>query len=195
MKILATVLVVISTAAPAYSQGLPALEGEGTQTQSLELAKGAASINVESSGGLSLGRGADTLHGSLGVSINDVGIGIGNGGESAQSPGTTTGAAAGVGPDPGQRTATGLAQDDNRATLAGAGCNGGAASLEDLRSALDREFPIFLRAVECPTAVPGTAQMLADQPDFSRKISQAGIAADAVVSITIHNGSVIVDHH
>lgn len=186
MKRTTIALMLIGLSSPVLAQEVnPALEGEGNQTQRLDLVGGAVSIGIESSGSTSIGRGEDAIGGGLGVTVNE--LSIGTGGSNQMVP---PGAAKGTGAMPGSSPALG----SGGAASTGLACDLMLTSSDELATALDQDFDVMLREVACDQPAPELARLMISQPAFFSMLARAGLPQDRLISITIHNGTVIVDH-
>jgi len=177
---------------PAFAQGLPALEGNGAQTQSVELANGAVSVSVESQGDLSLNRGEDTASGALGITVNGVSVELG--GNSFAQGTTPSGRDNSAAPAPVPAT-QGSPQSPQTRTARSeetASCHGDIPSADQLAAALAASLPVRLEEARCVQARPIVTSLLASQPALIAGIQQAGLPPAGVVAITIDNTAVIL---
>ena len=193
MKSLPIALALLGLAAPVLAQDLnPAITGDGTQVQGVDLLDGAVSIEVQSSGSASLGRGEDHMEGDLGITVNDLNLGtVGETDDgparSSQGNGTPSNGAVAPGPQTNSAlTATSQRPDSDDCTFQ-------SASDEDLAWALDHDLPLILREATCPDASL-VDWSTTSNPMVRSWIARANLSPDRVVSITIDNGAVIIDH-
>lgn len=187
-------------ALPATGQGLPALDGQGSQTQSIELAKDAVTITLESSGALSAGKGGVEGDGAARLTVNDLSVGVGG----AQ----TGGAAAGGAHSPGGA----VAEDAGSAATAavqvqpatpavdaiatgGVGqnavCEGTVPTATRLADAL-RHSQVMLKRGECLPADGDVAAAVEAHVGLKSLLRRHGVAPNQVVAITIADEVVIV---
>ena len=199
MKCTPIALTLMALATPALAQGLPALEGEGSQVQSVELLDGAVSVSVESSGSMSLGRGDDHIDGDLGITINDVTLGTG-GTDDAGNPDNSSGARTATGdtvaasPVPSATAPATSGQPVVGRTIANSDvCVLGLVSAEELANAFDHAATLVWREATCGADGSGAAMLAASEPRLVNELARAGRTPDQVVAITLDDGSVIVD--
>ncbi|QQR40135.1 hypothetical protein [Devosia rhizoryzae] len=203
-------ILLIGLASPLLAQepGL-GIVGEGTQTQSVELLKDSVSVSIESSGALSLGRGNDSVGGSLGVSVNDVTI-VSIGRESTSAaPGS---AGAGVTGATGVATANGTAgaapstgASGQQVAVQGQGSGTGAAGSltlacseteggrEKLIGALTSGQEVWMRPTTCTTPRDDIADLASQYPQLEQAVAGAGRSFEDVVAITISDDFVVLD--
>ncbi|SMQ72139.1 hypothetical protein SAMN06295905_2050 [Devosia lucknowensis] len=184
MRTLLSPAIVLFCAAPSLGQGLPALEGQGSQTQTVELANDALSLSIDSGGSLSLGRGDDHVAVDLGVTLNDNPIQLGG------RPDTPADA-----PSP-----TGTPEAATAVKVAGPFASQGARSsslpcttvAEDaLDRALAGGFSIVVQQAVCDPQ-QDQRHVWDESSPFRAAISDAGIDFEDVVAITINDAAVIV---
>lgn len=186
------VIILSSTAFPALAQGMPGLEGDGAQTQSVELAKGTVSVSVDSQGSLSLGRGEDALSGGLGITVNGDSVELGRNSSYPGSAPSSTGKAIA---DPttetrAPRQSSGTSAPGSTTTTT---CASELPSAERLARALDGGLPVHIRQSTCAQGSQLVQSLLASQPDLIARIEHDNLSPERVVAITIDNAAVILD--
>lgn len=199
MKTAMIALALFGLAAPVLAQGVdPALEAEGSQVQSVEILDGAVSVEVDTSGSASAGRGEDQLDGSLGITVNDQPL-ISRGSAGGDPPASSAADSRGT-----VGSGAAASQHSPRATTGAAVSGTGidqpaclsvvSASAEDLKLALDHGAEILLRPVTCPAVDMDAADLLASDPRLVEAAAAWKLTHDNVVAITIDNGTVIIAH-
>ncbi|KKB10042.1 hypothetical protein [Devosia chinhatensis] len=172
---------------PALAQGI---EGAGTQTQSLDLLGGAVSVELQSGGDVSLGRGDDGGSAGASVSVNGIGIGLGNsGGTSGSAQSVTSVQSREDRPAANETSRSGAVLSPDETGADGEACI--APSAWELGQALDYRLEVVVRASECQFEPAIIDELLSSQRILGEALSAANINSDAVQAITIGEKIVI----
>lgn len=209
-------VLLIGVSTPAFAQqSILGVEGEGTQSQSVELLGGSVSVTVDSAGSLSLGRGEPDAAAGVGVSVNDlniVSVGSPTGGGSTNSPqapsaqpggqvgggvpeavqgngGNTTS----VGTIQGKTVMGGANASQPSPTESGNGCATVHPQAGVLERALNRGGEIWLRSTSCTPEGTGAGDLIAAFPALTDAVLAQGLATEDAVAITISDEVVIID--
>lgn len=186
-------------ALPATGQELPALDGQGSQTQSIELSKEAVTITLESGGALSVGQNGVESDGAARLTVNNLSVGVGQ-----------TGSGSGDGTHSTPRTAAGdvgsserlLPFETNFSTPArdapgqgnmsnGTVCAGTPPAEAQLSNAL-RHLQVLLVRGECDRAPAEVVALVQAHGGLEAMLWRHGVTPNQVAAITIADEVVIV---
>lgn len=194
---LAILTVMLAGLTPSVlAQGLPSLEGNGSQTQSVEVGKGAISVTLESSGTIAAGGGSNSLDGAATLSVNDLSIGVGHAQDDhpTSEPGAVGASHAHqvrASADPSTGTS---APENETKTSSGAVCPLPLPSREALAAAIDQGYRLVRVAAPCPGSPDDLDALLAVSPAIVAALEAAGARRTGLVSITINNGVVTLGY-
>jgi len=197
MRLPATILWTVLLTMPAIAQGLPTIEGDGSQTQSVDIVQGAVSVTIQSSGSLSAGRDNNSAGGQLSLEINDVAVGIGSGtGNASTNPDTnapqtdrakTTMSNRAIG-DRGGKPDDVSGTDD---TLQGdSACRMPLPSPGDLAVALRQAGELVVEKADCVHPVGEITRLIASSSAATSALASANVSSARIVSITIDQNAV-----
>ncbi|ODT69611.1 MAG: hypothetical protein ABS75_16145 [Pelagibacterium sp. SCN 63-23] len=186
------VIVLAGLAAPVLAQSInPAIQGEGSQTQTLEVLGGAVSVSVESGGALSLGRGDPQAGASATLSVNDLSVGVGN--QNADAGGATAAGGTASGRNPAASPPMAQAQDvDASLSMQNATCDFPSAGAAAISRAIDAGMPVIIRHSDCVANEAAMTPVIETLPGLAAALDDAGTAKNRVVAITIADDGVIV---
>lgn len=174
-------------AAPALAQSInPALEGDGSQTQTLDVLGGAVSVSVESEGALSLGRGDPEAEAAATLSVNDLSVGIGNRGAQNDDAAPAGGNAPGAPSVAEGQAVSGSGTDQAEA------CDFAMPDAAAIGEAIDAGMPVIIRHSDCAGSDPAIGRLIDNLPALAEVLDHAGTVPDRVVAITIADEGVIV---
>lgn len=185
------VFVLLGLSAPALAQQIdPAIAGEGSQSQGVELLDDSVSVTLDTAGSGSIGHGEPTFSGSAAVSVNDTTIiGIGPGSEAQPASGSA---------DPIQPTASTSRAAAERSGVGAASVSppgafdgqGGACVValpksSDIEAALTAGAEVILQPAACRAGDGDIQHTIAASPLLLQLLSERNVPVEAVAAITI----------
>lgn len=199
MRTAIAVLVLLSTGAIASAQGIaPAIESEGSQTQKVELVQGTVSVTVDSAGSVSAREGRLDAEGALGVDANGVSVRLGGDGTvgdaGAASPTVESDPRTGVGASSAliHDIGPGIGDTPGSEAAAATPACGVVPTPAALAAALDAGLPAYLVEDACLENQPGASSLAGVEPRLISMLTEAGVAGDSVVSITIFVRGILI---
>ena len=181
------ILLLAGFAAPSLAQSVnPAVEGDGAQTQTLEVFDGSVSVSVQSQGSLSLGRGDPDASAGATLSVNGISVGIGKSDEDARS--TTRERKDAI--ESGSVTAPNSASASAKGTREQ--CDYPMADAAAINEAIVAGVPVIIRFSDCAYPDPAIEGLFTAAPRLAAALAQAGLDENQVVSITIADEGVII---
>ncbi len=180
------VLLLAGLAAPSLAQSInPAVEGDGAQTQTLEVLDGSVSVSVQSQGSLSLGRGDPDASAGATLAVNGISVGIGKSDENTSS--TTREREGAI--ESGSVTApnSGSAAKGTREQ-----CDYPMADAAAIDEAIVAGVPVIIRSSDCAYPDAAIERVFDATPRLAAALAQAGLGENQVVSITIADEGVII---